>query len=124
MIGDIGYAKELQETASKQNNSNIIFGTNNYLAPEANNASKRTEKLDIWSYGCIIYELFKLEKLFYYRNPDKLRLSITQFNVNKNLDTDKIEPKYVDILKNSLLQEPKQRFTAKQLIDILQVILI
>lgn len=101
VIGDLGHAKILDETASKQTNSNRKFGTENYLAPEANNPIKRSVKLDIWSLGCIVYELFILEKLFNHRNPDKLRQSILNFNIDTQLikDNEKINSLFVKILK-------------------------
>jgi serine/threonine protein kinase len=70
------------------------------LAPEANDKLKRTFKIDIWSFGCIVYELFSLEKLFNNRDQDQLRESIRNFNIDQiNLDTNKINPLFVRILK-------------------------
>jgi len=119
VIGDLGHAKELELFNSNQSNSNRTFGTNNYLAPEANDTPKRSVKLDIWSFGCIVYELCTLEKLFSSRNPDKLRDLIRNFNIETDLNTNKIKQVYIKILKKSLLQEQNQRFTAKQLMDLL-----
>jgi serine/threonine protein kinase len=48
VIGDLGHAKALDSIQSNASNSKRTFGTNNYLAPEANNAPKRTVKMDIW----------------------------------------------------------------------------
>ena len=70
------------------------------MAPEANDKLKRTFKIDIWSFGCIVYELFSLEKLFNNRYQDQLRESIRNFNIDQiNLDTNKINPLFVKILK-------------------------
>ena len=119
VIGDLGHAKELELYNLNQSDSKRTFGTNNYLAPEANDLHKRSIKLDIWSFGCIVYELFSLEKLFPFRNSDKIRDSIRNFNIEKDLKKNKIQPIYVKILKKSLLQDPKERFTAKQIMDLL-----
>lgn len=75
------------------------------------------------SLGCIIYELFKLEKLFNDFNPDKLKESIKQFNVETQLNTEKIDeyPLYARLLKNCLKQIPEHRLSAEQLIDLLNV---
>ena len=119
VIGDLGHAKELELYNLNQSDSKRTFGTNNYLAPEANDIHKRSIKLDIWSFGCIVYELFTLEKLFSFRNPDKIRDSIRNFNIETDLKSNKIELMYIKILRKSLLQDPKERFTAKQLMNLL-----
>lgn len=51
------------------------------------------------SFGCIIYELFKLEKLFLTRNQDVLRLSIANFDINRDLNTENIKPIFVRVLQ-------------------------
>ena len=85
VIGDLGHAKELNDNTS---DSYKNFRTNNYLAPEATDQSKRSTKLDIWSYGCIVYELFNLEKLFNSKDHDLLSDSIRYHNL-KNSNTQK-----------------------------------
>jgi serine/threonine protein kinase len=64
VIGDLGHAKDLNGNA-KSSRSNQTFGTNNYLAPEAYDL-RRSNKIDIWSFGCIVYELFNMEKAVQY----------------------------------------------------------
>ena len=97
VIGDLGHVKDLGGNA-KSSRSNQAFGTANYLAPEAHDL-RRSNKIDIWSFGCIVYELFNLEKLFNNRNPDKLRSSILDFQVEANLKAGKIKPLYFTIVK-------------------------
>jgi hypothetical protein len=97
VIGDLGHAKDVSGN-SKSSQSNQAFGTNNYLAPEADDL-RRSNKIDIWSFGCIVYELFNLEKLFDNRHPDRLRDSIRTFQVETKLKTNKIRPLYVTVIK-------------------------
>jgi serine/threonine protein kinase len=97
VIGDLGHAKYL-ESSSGSSKSSQTFGTANYLAPEAHDL-RRSNKIDIWSFGCIVYELFNFEKLFNNRHPDRLRDSIRTFNVETKLKTDKIRPLYVTVIK-------------------------
>ena len=100
VIGDLGHVKDL-DVISNSKTSNRIFGTANYLAPEAYEL-RRSNKIDIWSFGCIVYELFHLDKLFNNRNPDKLRNSILNFQV-ETLKSSKIRPLYVRVIKRYLL---------------------
>ncbi len=102
MIGDLGHAKD-SEANSNSSKSSQTFGTNNYLAPEAYDRLRRSNKIDIWSFGCIVYELFNLEKLFNNRSPDDLRDSIRKFQVEKHLEPGKIKPLYIGVVKKWLL---------------------
>jgi len=98
VIGDLGHVKDL-EGNSKSSRSNQTFGTANYLAPEAYDRLKRSNKIDIWSFGCIVYEIFNLEKLFDIRDHDDLRSKIRKFQAESDLKTDKIRPLYVSVIK-------------------------
>jgi len=100
VIGDLGHVKDLEGNLSSSR-SNQAFGTNNYLAPEAYD-SRRSNKIDIWSFGCIVYELFHLEKLFNIRNPDKLRDSIRNFQADAHFKTSKMIPSYLRVVKKYL----------------------
>jgi serine/threonine protein kinase len=97
VIGDLGHVKDL-EVNSNSKISNRTFGTANYLAPEAYEL-RRSNKIDIWSFGCIVYELFNLEKLFFIRSPDKLRTSILNFRVEAHFKAGKIKPSYIGVVK-------------------------
>lgn len=44
--------------------ANTIIGTCNYLAPELCDGKPYNSKSDIWSLGCILYELCAMEKMF------------------------------------------------------------
>ncbi len=101
VIGDLGHVKDL-EVISNSIISNQAFGTANYLAPEAYDL-RRSNKIDIWSFGCIVYELFYLEKLFNIRNPDKLRDSIRNFQADAHLKIGQMKPLYVKVVKKYLL---------------------
>ena len=60
-IGDFGISKILRD--SDYTNTNYI-GTLGYMAPELLNNEKYNNKADIWSLGCIIYELCTLNACF------------------------------------------------------------
>ena len=60
-IGDFGVSKKL-ETNRKY--AQTIVGTNFYMAPEVIKGEEYNNKIDIWSFGCIIYELFTLKVCF------------------------------------------------------------
>ena len=59
-IGDFGVSKQLIGTI----HAKTLAGTSNYMAPEIIKGEKYTNKVDIWSLGCIIYELCTLNLCF------------------------------------------------------------
>ncbi|KAF5287799.1 hypothetical protein FQR65_LT12167 [Abscondita terminalis] len=59
-IGDFGISKILQNDTKTQ----TFIGTANYLAPEMCHGKPYNTKSDIWSLGCILYELCALERMF------------------------------------------------------------
>lgn len=61
MIGDFGVCKVLQ---SKSDLASTITGTPYYLSPEIFQGRPYSTKSDIWSLGCIIYELVALRVPF------------------------------------------------------------
>ena len=94
VIGDLGHVEDFDNSIS--NSSNKVFGTDNYLAPEAHDL-KRSNKIDIWSFGCIVYELFNLEKLFI--NKDNLHDKIRNFQVETDLKPGKMRQLYIIVVK-------------------------
>ena len=60
-IGDLGVAKQL-ETSLKM--ANTVVGTPYYLSPELCEEKPYNNKSDIWSLGCVLYELCTLKHPF------------------------------------------------------------
>ena len=59
-IGDFGISKMLDGTS----HATTGIGTWQYIAPEIVRGVKYTNKVDVWSLGCIIYELCTLKRCF------------------------------------------------------------
>jgi serine/threonine protein kinase len=98
VIGDLGQAKNVDMSVI---NSKTMFGTFPYSAPETFEDEGYTKKIDIWSFGCVLYEMIKLEKLFNQRG-NTLLLKIISYDVDKDqiLQNDKdIGPFFLAILK-------------------------
>lgn len=60
-IGDLGVAKMLNQTA---NMAHTVVGTPYYLSPELCEEKAYNNKSDIWSLGCVLYELCTLKHPF------------------------------------------------------------
>lgn len=70
-IGDLGVAKEV-----KENNALTVVGTPYYLSPELWEELPYNNKSDIWSLGCILYELWTLKHPFDAKTQGGLFLKI------------------------------------------------
>ena len=107
-IGDFGISKQIEIF-----NTQITYnkeGTYDYIAPEILYKGIFNNKSDIWSLGCIIYELFTLNIY----NKDKI------FNEIKQIDNTIYNNKW-QILINSLLEpDYKQRFDIDQVKQFLE----
>ncbi|XP_050413574.1 serine/threonine-protein kinase Nek4 isoform X2 [Patella vulgata] len=60
-VGDLGISRSLESTLAK---AKTFIGTPLYMAPEILNYQDYSYKADVWSFGCIFYELMCLKYPF------------------------------------------------------------
>ena len=103
-IGDFGISRQLSNT-KKYSNSSI--GTLNYMAPEVVKGEDYNTKVDIWDFGCIIYELLTLKICF----DGKDLSSIPKILSGKHgtIDINKYNPKWQDLINLLLKLDYKER---------------
>ncbi|KAL4470324.1 hypothetical protein ABPG74_011935 [Tetrahymena malaccensis] len=77
-IGDLGVAKYLGDT---NNLAKTMVGTPYYLSPEICEEKPYNEKSDIWSLGCILYELCTFKHPFEASNQGALVIKILKNKV-------------------------------------------
>ncbi|XP_049612423.1 serine/threonine-protein kinase Nek2 [Syngnathus scovelli] len=129
-LGDFGLARILNHEASF---AQTFVGTPYYMSPEQMNQMYYNEKSDIWSLGCLLYELCALRPPFTAYNQKELAVKIREgkFNripyryseeINTLLKTmlnlkDYLRPSVESILQSSLLAEAvgEERRKARQL---------
>jgi len=108
-IGDFGISKQLNLYKTHSLTLNKA-GSNYYISPEILIKGIYNEKSDIWSLGCIIYELFTLN--IYYN--DKIMNDI------KKVNSDIYNNKWQELI-NSLLQvDYNKRFDIHQVIKYME----
>lgn len=63
-----------------------FIGTLKYMSPEIRQHKKYTFSADIWSLGCVIFELITLEKFFDFIEPSKasIRFYCLKFKIKNN----------------------------------------
>ncbi|CAL6051499.1 Kinase [Hexamita inflata] len=72
-LGDFGVSKVLQSTLEQ---AQTAVGTPYYLSPEICNQKGYNNKSDVWSLGCILYELCTQQHVFYAQNLKMLLVKI------------------------------------------------
>jgi serine/threonine protein kinase len=116
-IGDFGISKKL---SFNDPYCKSTVGTYNYMAPEILNGEKYNNKVDIWAFGCIIYELLTLERCFEDESIFGLINKIVNQNykklyINKENELSKKGEENFELLKNR--KEYKEYKEYQDLID-------
>eukprot|EP00281_Chroomonas_sp_CCMP1168_P027520 CAMPEP_0206241748 /NCGR_PEP_ID=MMETSP0047_2-20121206/16670_1 /ASSEMBLY_ACC=CAM_ASM_000192 /TAXON_ID=195065 /ORGANISM="Chroomonas mesostigmatica_cf, Strain CCMP1168" /LENGTH=288 /DNA_ID=CAMNT_0053666683 /DNA_START=1 /DNA_END=867 /DNA_ORIENTATION=- len=70
-LGDLGLGRSF---SSRTLEATSVVGTPYYMAPEVMNGSPYSYPADIWSLGCVVYELCNLVSPFYEKNSSLYRL--------------------------------------------------
>jgi serine/threonine protein kinase len=83
-IGDLGFSKSVNSLTSSR-----YPGTANYMSPEIIKQEKSyTNKIDVWSLGCVVYELITLQKLFDGTNEFDIKMKIMSGELTLPSDID------------------------------------
>ncbi|KAG7316468.1 hypothetical protein KOW79_020009 [Hemibagrus wyckioides] len=115
-LGDFGLARILRHETSF---AKTFVGTPYYMSPEQMNHMSYNEKSDIWSLGCLLYELCALSPPFTAYNQEELAEKITEgkfrripYRYSNELNTllcrmlhlkDYLRPSVESILQSSLI---------------------
>jgi NIMA (never in mitosis gene a)-related kinase len=111
-VGDFGIARVLKSTYDC---AQTAIGTPYYLSPEICQEKPYNQRSDIWSLGCILYEMTTLRHAFDSSNMKGLVLKILRGNYPAIPDT------YSDNLRNliaeMLQRDPQQRPSIKRILE-------
>ncbi|KAH3686107.1 hypothetical protein WICPIJ_002913 [Wickerhamomyces pijperi] len=120
-LADFGTAKRINGNDYK----NLVFRNRFYMAPELKNRKENySGALDIWSFGCIAYELLTFEKLVSLDGESDKLFDLPPFT---DVQASEIEKKLselknddmglLEVLKCSLEPDPEKRATSTQLLN-------
>ena len=111
-IADLGQSKAL-DTLSQL--ANTYCGTRSFMAPEVHEGNRYTFAADIWSLGCILYQLVTGESAFYSLDSVKLKQKV------KNLDYKHLPQSTTDevreIVEGCLIVNPDERITIQSILN-------
>ncbi|OHT11129.1 CAMK family protein kinase [Tritrichomonas foetus] len=112
-VGDFGVSRALETTNELMETK---VGTPYYLSPEIWNNEPYNSQTDIWSLGCILYELCALKKPFKASNINQLIVAI--FNGGYEPLTTRYTEDLRKLVNAMLEQDPKVRPTAADILAI------
>lgn len=110
-LGDFGIAKILDTT---QDIATTAIGTPYYMAPEVFKSKPYNYKSDIWSLGCILYEMCNLRRAFDAQNINALAIKIMKGAYPSIIAT--FSKQLRDLINSMLKVNPNKRPT---IVDIL-----
>lgn len=112
VFSDFGICRALEGSRM----TNTILGTVVYAAPEIANRQAYTEKVDIWSLGCTIYEMCAQDFYIRARNLREL-VEMQKQRTLQGLDVVRLgySKKLQDVLKQMLELDPRRRPSAAEL---------
>ncbi|EHK18946.1 uncharacterized protein TRIVIDRAFT_158156 [Trichoderma virens Gv29-8] len=111
-LGDFGLSKMIKS----QDFASTYVGTPFYMSPEICAAEKYTLKSDIWSLGCIIYELCAREPPFNAKTHYQLVQKIKDGKINPLPDM--YSPELNQVIKDCLKVNPDRRPDTAQLLNL------
>lgn len=114
VIGDFGLSKELTN-ASELTNSRV--GSPLYMAPEIFNRKAYNFSADIWSLGCLLYELCELKPYFSEACdlPHLVRLQKIPFKDSNKRVRSSLDQTINDMIAGCLELEPSKRMTINEI---------
>ena len=94
-----------------------IRGTPLYIAPEVWDEVNYSQKVDVFAYSMILYEMYANEKPFRGLSMYKIAQTICK---SERPDTSDIEEPYEDLIERCWSQEPSDRPTFDEIVDALE----
>src|SRR5215831_11382920 len=121
---DFGLAKALESAPANPTLSNsptlsmaatnagVILGTAAYMSPEQARGENTDARSDIFSFGCVLYEMLTGRQGFQGRTVSDILASVLARDVDFSLLAPKLNPKIPQLIRRAVEKEPRRRWQA------------
>ncbi|KAK0427605.1 hypothetical protein QR680_010319 [Steinernema hermaphroditum] len=110
MLSDFGISKQL----TMRSVASTVVGTPNYLSPEICEGRPYNQKSDIWSLGCVLFELVELRRAFEGENLSSIVLKVTKGNHNPI--SDRVSQQVRILIERMFNLNEKERPSVKEIL--------
>jgi serine/threonine protein kinase len=93
-------------------NAGVILGTAGYMAPEQAKGRTADQRSDIFSFGCVVYEMLTGRQTFEGETVTEVIASILKEEADLTLIAPKVHPRVVELLRRCLAKDPQRRWHA------------
>lgn len=112
-IGDFGFTRSVQPDANRSlTMTGVLIGTPAYMAPEIWRGDKATEQSDVYSLGCIAYEMLSGNILF---DGETSVACMTQHLIDGPRIGNNLPANWQDIVECCLAKDPEKRYSSATL---------
>ena len=111
-VGDFGVSKILK----KGKLASTVIGTPVYMSPEIINSNLYDHKIDIWSLGCVLYEMIMLKPPFNSKSIYHLMKNINSVSYPKIINKCNYSSSLLDLVSKLLKLNPKERLSVKNIL--------
>ncbi|PYS34403.1 MAG: hypothetical protein DMG14_29565, partial [Acidobacteria bacterium] len=93
-------------------NAGVILGTAGYMSPEQAKGRAADQRSDIFSFGCVLYEMITGRTTFEGETVTEVIASVLKQEADLSLIPANIHPRVVDLIRRCLVKDPKKRWHA------------
>src|SRR5262249_31698540 len=107
--GNLSYSPTLSVAATQ---AGLILGTAGYMSPEQAKGFNADQRSDIFSFGCVLYEMLTGKRTFDGDTVSEILASVLKIEPDWNSLPNYLNPKLRDLLRRCLEKNPRRRWYA------------
>jgi serine/threonine protein kinase/Tol biopolymer transport system component len=93
-------------------NAGVILGTAGYMSPEQARGRGADHRSDIFSFGCVLYEMITGRTTFDGETVTEVIASVLKQDADLSLVPANVHPRVLDLIRRCLVKDPKKRWHA------------